>query len=556
MDEVLASQGSGKDGNLSLRPVNDDLDAVKTLLTKSRAMPVLFVGSGLSRRYIGSPDWDGLLEHFSELAGKKYPYYRGRAGGDRAKAASMIAEDFYDIWWSSAQYQDSRDESAHLVKDTADPLKIEICRYISSLGVLDQDEVDAELDALSKIHCHAIITTNWDEILDDAFPEMEVYVGQNDVLFSSTQTVGEIYKIHGSVTDPQSLVFTEDDYSTYWDANPYLIAKILTLFVENPIIFIGYSLGDPHIQRLLGNLVTCLTEDQLNMLNERFIFVGRPNERRQEGLSRSSITVQSHTFGVHELGLIDYRDLYEVLAELPQHFPYRLLRQLRESVYQLAYGVETSDRIHVLDFDANTDVDQVEVVIGVGTMARIGLKGYSPLTRLDLFNDMLAFRTDHDVDQLLNYGPKTMFRSAKFAPIHYPLFLAQAAGRDIDKLIAELPPRARNRLADSHIKPYPGTAPTGWQQMNFRELVAIDPKVARNRGVGCQYDVDDVVALKHFLEQRIAQATNTVDTELAKLGCKYDQLVYGSDFDGDREQLHLALGILGTTSAGNETRPD
>lgn len=442
--------------------VEGDLEAVKALLTKSKAMPVLFVGSGLSRRYIGSPDWDGLLERFAELAGKKYPYYRGRAGGDRAKAASMIAEDFYDIWWDSDEFQDSRDDSAHLVKDTADPLKIEICRYISSLAVIERDEVDSELDALSKIHCHAIITTNWDEILDDALPEMEVYVGQNDVLFSSTQTVGEIYKIHGSVTDPQSLVFTDDDYSTYWDANPYLIAKILTLFVENPIIFIGYSLGDPHIQRLLGNLVTCLTESQLNLLNERFIFVGRPNERRKEGLSRSSITVQSHTFGVHELGLKDYKDLYEVLADLPQHFPYRLLRQFRESVYQLAYGVETSDRIHVLDFDENTDIDQVEMVIGVGTMARIGLKGYSPLTRLDLFNDMLAFRTDHDVDQLFTYGPKLMFRSAKFAPIHYPLFLSQAAGRDIDELIAELPPQARSRLSDNSIKPYPGIAPWGW----------------------------------------------------------------------------------------------
>ncbi|WP_082698583.1 SIR2 family protein [Mycobacterium sp. GA-2829] len=527
--------------------MDDDLTALRELLTKSRAMPVMFVGSGLSRRYIGSPDWDGLLEHFADLAGKNFAYYRGRAGGDRPKAASMIAEDFYDIWWNSDDYAQSRTDSAHLVSDTADPLKIEICKHIGSLGVLDRPEVDTELDELSKIHCHAIITTNWDEILDDAFPEMEVYVGQNDVLFSSTQTVGEIYKIHGSITDPRSLVFTEADYERYWDANPYLIAKILTLFVENPIIFIGYSLGDPHIQRLLGNLVTCLSEGQLDRLNERFIFVGRPDERRREGLSRSSITVQSHTFGVNELGLHDYGDLYRILSELPQHFPYRLLRQLRESVFQLAYGVETSDRIHVLDFDADTDVDQVEVVIGVGTMARIGLKGYSSLTRVDLFNDMLAYRTDHDADQLLSSGLKTIFKSAKFAPIHYPLYLARRAGRDVATLVESLPPRARSRLGDGTLKPYPGSAPANWQDMTFRELLAIDPKIARNRGVGCRYEIDDVVALRHFLSERFAGATTNISTDLAKLGCKYDQLVFGDDFDGDRHALLLALDVPAIT---------
>ncbi|QVI27286.1 hypothetical protein MN2019_24270 [Mycolicibacterium neoaurum] len=212
-------------------------------------------------------------------------------------------------------------------------------------------------------------------------------------------------------------------------------------------------------------------------------------------------------------------------------------------MFQLAYGVETSDRIHVLDFDADTDVDQVEVVIGVGTMARIGLKGYSSLTRVDLFNDMLAYRTDHDADQLLSSGLKTIFKSAKFAPIHYPLYLARQAGRDVTSLVESLPPRARGRLSETNLKPYPGTAPANWQSRTFRELLAIDPKIARNRGVGCRYEIEDVIALRDFLSERFAGVTTNISTDLAKLGCKYDQLVYGDDFDGERSVMRSALGV-------------
>ena len=80
------------------------------------------------------------------------------------------------------------------------------------------------------------------------------------MLFNTVQAIGEIYKIHGSVTDPRGRwCLPRGDYDEYWKKNPYLIAKILTLLVEHPVIFLGYSVSDPHIRQLLANLVSCLT---------------------------------------------------------------------------------------------------------------------------------------------------------------------------------------------------------------------------------------------------------------------------------------------------------
>lgn len=221
--------------------------------------PFLFIGSGFSRRYLGLEDWEALLRKFCTNI-KAFEYYLTTGNGDLPSAASLMAIDFHEMWWSSPDYEASREKNKAKVRDKTSALRIEITNYLNSLSLADlmASEYKEEIELLSKLNVDGIITTNWDLLLEKLFPDYKVFIGQSELLFSNPQSIAEIYKIHGSASRAASLVLTREDYDEFESKNPYLAAKLITLFVEHPIVFIGYSLTDKNIAALLKSIVAVL----------------------------------------------------------------------------------------------------------------------------------------------------------------------------------------------------------------------------------------------------------------------------------------------------------
>ncbi|MCQ5472458.1 SIR2 family protein [Pantoea brenneri] len=378
--------------------------------------PFLFLGSGFSRRYMGLEDWQGLLNKFCVM-GKPYEYYKSSANGDIARSALLIAEDFHDLWWTSENYKESREKHSNVVKDKSSPLRIEISRYlIEKTESRKKDlELNDELEILKSCDVDGIITTNWDILIEHLFPDYTTYIGQEELLFSNTYNIGEIYKIHGCGSKPESMILTDADYSDYNSKNAYLASKLITIFVEHPVVFIGYSITDENIRALLKSISLCIGTEKLEKLRSNLIFIDKDEPTTGAIIETSYLHFNDVQVPVKIVKTKDFSLIYQAIHNFERKLPARVLRFCKEQVYEIVQSQDPQNKIAVVDYDNIKDKKDIEIVFGIGVIGKLGDTGYRAITVQDLFEDVALNNKDFSPEKILKITVKQY--NYKFIPV-------------------------------------------------------------------------------------------------------------------------------------------
>lgn len=108
---------------------------------------------------------------------------------------------------------------------------------------------------LRDIPWSAVVTTNYDDLLERAFDPVRrarVIISDEDLTQHRTMDDLLIIKMHGDLRRRDSIVISEEDYRQYAVTRPGISVKVRQLLVEHPLLFLGFSLNDPHFATIDG----------------------------------------------------------------------------------------------------------------------------------------------------------------------------------------------------------------------------------------------------------------------------------------------------------------
>lgn len=404
------------------------------LFSELQHLPFLFVGSGISRRYLGLPNWEGLLRHFAE---KVYPdnplalevFSPPGEPLEWPEVATRLEVAFNQVWLTSKAYQRDREKFQEQIRRGISPFKLEVSRFFADAEKQTDDvHLQDELSCLvnvGKRSIAGIITTNYDKLMEDVFGNYDAFIGQEQLLFSETQGIAEIYKIHGCCTRPESLVINAADYEDFNARNAYLAAKLLTVFMEHPIIFLGYSISDPNIQAILKAITDCLSQENLARLKKRFIFIEYSDKPLDEPIIREhTINFDSadRSLEMTRIELHDYLPLYSELLSRKYEYNPKLLRQLKRDIYQLITTNEPVDRFRIIDIEDDDKLADIQFLAGVGIeqeQRRTGDSGHHiPATDV-LFRDIIFDDGNFEIKSLVEEALGHLLKHNSYSlPLH------------------------------------------------------------------------------------------------------------------------------------------
>lgn len=342
--------------------------------------PVLFVGTGFSLRYLtNSFDWNGLLARICfEITNNKEAYLDIKAKYEKNNTYSydQIAGEIEELFEETLKKKGKRNGKFKEINDIfyrnmnqdkkMSRFKIYITKLLSSVDIKKDKAI--EIDELKKMkkNISSIITTNYDKLLENIF-DFSPLIG-NDILLSNPY--GTLYKIHGCVSDPYGLIMTEKDYKNFNEKYELIRAQLLSLFIHNPIIFIGYSVSDPNIKNILRTIFSYVppnSKEAQKIKNNFLLIEYLPNSDSNEIVEHDIDIGDQISIRVNKIKTDNYANIYSNVAKLVLKISVMDIRKVENAIHEIKSGGN-------IEVKVTEDLDKIkngEMVLAIGSKETI-----------------------------------------------------------------------------------------------------------------------------------------------------------------------------------------
>lgn len=273
-------------------------------------------------------------------------------------------------------------------------------------------------------------------------------------------------------------------------------------------------------------LLNCLDQSQVNELSSRLFFIEYVHDHEGEPIiDRYEFEIGGSILPLTRIRTKNYTEILEVLTSLNQKFPASILRRIKEHIYELVLTNDPTGKLAVMDFNVDTDLDKVDVVLGVG-MAGKHEKSYETFTRFDIAEDILFDNKEFEIAELLNKTLPKLVKAKSWIPICK--YYNQVDNKEtLDPKIVTA--ATKEILTWKEANPYLYKA----TQINetyktIEEVITTNPP-DKSLKIILLLDTEklNLEILKQFLKDNFHLTTNTQNSSyFMKLVCLYDRLLY------------------------------
>lgn len=358
--------------------------------------PIVFIGSGISKRYLANfPSWTELLEEYwtqLDISSDLYSFLHDHNLKDSNLSvqqqdynANLAAATFIQTEYDKEFFSDRITLEGLTKKDAQSkrisPFKWALAKRFSKFSLrndISQEELAKFTQMITK--SKMIITTNYDNFIENRYraatsKSPKIYVGQNG-LFDESTGWAEIYKIHGSINNPNSIIINESDYQGYDSKSILITAKILSSMIDYPIIFFGYSMTDLEIRRLLTDFANQLPTEDIRKTANR-IFVVQYDENATE-ISEEIVKDPNLNLDYTLITARDFSPIYSQIYSINEGLTPLEIQKYSSAIKELIIsqgnkGALNSVLLSPTDLDAVIDQihSDVPMVIAIGNTKNI-----------------------------------------------------------------------------------------------------------------------------------------------------------------------------------------
>lgn len=383
--------------------------------------PVLFVGTGLSLRYLtNSYTWDGLLAEISkELTGNDEFYLDIKANCTEgrnvnyAKIGQLLEEEFNErlIADRNGRFKYVNDifyeNMAYNIKLSR--FKIYIAKKTEKLEL--KEALEPELKELRKTRKNigSIITTNYDTLIEEVFA-FNTLIG-NEILLSNPY--GSVYKIHGCCNVPEKIIISTNDYVNFEEKYHLIRAQLLSLFIHNPIIFLGYSVSDENIKKILKTIFTYVqpNSELAAKIRNNFLLVEYEKDSKNLEITEHDIDMDGFaTIRINKLKTDNYSALYTALSDIHLRISAMDVRKVQDVVKDIYAGGDIAVNI-TEDLDALRNDAKI---LAIGSSKTIKYQYQTSSEMISSYFDII----DESNKQLISLIDKYRIQSQQYFPIY------------------------------------------------------------------------------------------------------------------------------------------